>query len=98
MAGLALRVLAISSVLLGSAVRVAAQAPPVDPRQFPKLARLLLLPEEAALLKQLKSDADRREFQLVFWARRDPTPGTAANGLEASIRAAWARADELFSY
>jgi GWxTD domain-containing protein len=47
----------------------------------------LLLPEEQALLKELRDDEDRRAFQEIFWARRDPTPGTAANELEASIRA-----------
>ena len=28
------------------------------------------------LLKELKDDKDRRELQKIFWARRDPTPGT----------------------
>src|SRR6058998_3225176 len=53
----------------------------VDPRRFPKLVRLLLLPEERSLLAELKDDRDRREFQRIFWARRDPTPGTAVNEL-----------------
>ena len=75
-----------------------AQGPPVDTRQFPKLVRLLLLPEEQAMLKQLKSDDDRREFQRIFWARRDPTPGTAANEFEENVRGVWARADELFAF
>jgi GWxTD domain-containing protein len=57
-----------------------------------------LVPEEQALLKELRDDKDRRAFEEIFWARRDPTPGTAANELEASIRAAWSRADELFAY
>jgi GWxTD domain-containing protein len=57
-----------------------------------------MLPEERALLAELKDDRDRREFQRVFWARRDPTPGTAENEIETGARAAWKRADELFSY
>jgi GWxTD domain-containing protein len=70
----------------------------VDPRRFPKLVRLLMLPEERALLAGLKDDRDRREFQKIFWARRDPTPGTVENELETGARAVWKRADQLFSY
>jgi GWxTD domain-containing protein len=70
----------------------------VDPRRFPKLVRLLMLPEERALLGGLKDDRDRREFQRIFWARRDPTPGTVDNELEMGARAVWKRADGLFSY
>ena len=71
---------------------------PVDAKRFPKLVRLLLVPEEQAVWKELKNDEDRRQFQLIFWARRDPTPGTVANELEANVRAVWARADQLFAY
>ena len=76
----------------------AAEGPAVDTRRFPKLAHLLLLPEEQALLKELKDDKDRREFQKIFWARRDPTPGTSANEFEDNVRAVWKHADEVFSY
>ncbi len=51
-----------------------------------------------ALLKELKDDKDRREFQKIFWARRDPTPGTPANEFEDNVRAVWKHADEVFSY
>ena len=81
--------------LLTPAVR--AEGPPVDAREFPKLVRLLLLPEEQSLLKELKDDKDRLEFQKIFWVRRDPTPATPANELEDSVRAAWKRADEIFA-
>ena len=84
-------------LLLLTAIAFGADSPP-DPRRFPQRARLLLVPEEQALLKELRDDKDRRAFEEIFWARRDPTPGTAANELEASIRAAWSRADELFAY
>jgi GWxTD domain-containing protein len=75
-----------------------AEGPVVDTKRFPKLAHLLLLPEEQEVLKSLKDDQDRREFQKIFWARRDPTPGTPTNELEDVVRAVWKRADELFSY
>jgi GWxTD domain-containing protein len=77
---------------------LASAAEDVDTRRFPKVVRLLLVPEEAALLKGLRDEKDRLEFQRLFWARRDPTPGTAVNELEEAVRATWARADELFSY
>jgi GWxTD domain-containing protein len=70
----------------------------VDTRRFPKLAHLFLLPDERSLLDQLEDDKDRRAFQAVFWARRDPSPGTAANEFEDNVRIAWKHADDLFSY
>ena len=85
-------------VLLASGSGRASDDSTVDPRRFPKLVRLFMLPEERALLGELKDDTDRREFQRIFWARRDPTPGTAENELETGARAVWKRADELFSY
>src|SRR5262245_35924343 len=84
-------------LLLAGAAAFGADGPKADPR-FPQRVRLLLLPEEQALLKELRDDKDRRAFEDIFWARRDSTPGTAANELETSIRAAWSRADELFAY
>jgi GWxTD domain-containing protein len=70
----------------------------VDPRRFPALVRLLLLPDEKAVLDGLRDDRDRREFQAIFWGRRDPTPGTPENELATGARAVWKRADDLFSY
>jgi GWxTD domain-containing protein len=84
-------------VVAGSPCRAAASRE-VDARRFPRLVRILLLPEEATLLKELKDDKDRVEFQKIFWARRDPTPGTPANEFEDNVRAVWKNADELFSY
>ena len=75
-----------------------AEGATIDTRRFPKLAHLLLLPEEQSLLKELKDDKDARAFQAIFWARRDPSPGTPANEFEDNVRIAWKHADELFSY
>jgi GWxTD domain-containing protein len=79
-------------------VAAAAASRDVDVKRFPRLVRVFLLPDEVALLKELKDDKDRLEFQRIFWARRDPTPGTPANEFEDNVRAAWARSDDLFSY
>ncbi|HXK12447.1 MAG TPA: GWxTD domain-containing protein [Vicinamibacteria bacterium] len=75
-----------------------AESPPVDARRFPNLVHLLLVPEEAAVLKELRDDKDKREFQKIFWARRDPTPGSPVNEFENNVRAVWKHADDLFSY
>jgi GWxTD domain-containing protein len=85
-------------LVVGGAPRAAAEGPAVDTKRFPRLSHLLLLPEEQALLMDLTDDKDRREFQKIFWARRDPTPGTSANEFEDNVRAVWKHADELFSY
>jgi GWxTD domain-containing protein len=85
-------------VLAGITGSTAAEGPAVDTKRFPRLVRVLLLPEEQAVLKELKDDKDRREFQKIFWARRDPTPGTPVNEFEENVRAVWKHADDLFSY
>jgi GWxTD domain-containing protein len=86
------------AVLAVLPLRAASVAEETDTRRFPRVARLLLVPEEADLLKKLRDEKDRLEFQRIFWARRDPSPGTAVNELQDAVRAAWAQADELFSY
>jgi GWxTD domain-containing protein len=99
MSGCVRRLLPLVALIPASLASPArADSPSVDTKRFPKLVRLLLLPEEEALLKELKDDKDRRELQKIFWARRDPTPGTPANEFEANVRAVWKHADDLFSY
>jgi GWxTD domain-containing protein len=85
-------------LVLATGAPGAAEGPAVDTKRFPKLAHLLLLPGEQEVLGSLKDDQDRREFQKIFWARRDPTPGTPANEFEDNVRAVWKNADSLFSY
>ena len=90
--------LLLAVLLAAGASRAVAEGPSVDTKHFPRLTHIFLLPEEQALLKELKDDKDRREFQRIFWARRDPTPGTPANEFEDRVRAVWKRADDTFSY
>jgi GWxTD domain-containing protein len=85
-------------LLAATGAGVSAAAPQkVDTRRFPQLVRILLLPEEAAVLKGLKDEKDRVLFQEIFWARRDPSPGTPANEFEDRLRSVWKSSDELFS-
>jgi len=95
--GLCRRSLLPVALLASLPAPVAWAAGEIDTRRFPKIVRLLLVPEETSLLKELRDEKDRVEFQRIFWARRDPSPGTLANEFEESVRAAWARADELFA-
>ena len=90
--------LPVLALIVAGAAPSTAEGPAVETRRFPKLAHILLQQEEEALLKELKDDKDRREFQKIFWARRDPTPGTPANEFEDNVRAVWKHADDLFSY
>lgn len=68
-----------------------------DHGRFTHLVRLLLAPDESNILKQLRDPRDRLEFQRIFWARRDPSPGTRVNEFEEATRAAWTQADQLFA-
>ena len=53
---------------------------------------LLILPEDKAEFDGLKTDADKDRFIELFWAKRDPSPGTKAN----EFRDAWmARLDHV---
>ena len=60
------------------------------PHQF------LLTKEEAAAWKAVKSDAEAKAFVDLFWARRDPTPGTPANEYRSEVEARIQYADKNF--
>jgi GWxTD domain-containing protein len=59
--------------------------------------QFLLTKEEAAAWKNVKSDADAQAFLDLFWARRDPTPGTPQNEYRADVEARIKYADEQFN-
>lgn len=69
-------------------------------KQFEEFAEgptsLLLTPEERKDWKRLKTDAEAQAFVDLFWARRDPTPGTPANEFRALIEDRVRVADEKF--
>jgi len=58
---------------------------------------LLILPEEEALFRTLSGTEDRKVFQQIFWARRDPDPATAKNEMEDGLVTGRARANDLFT-
>lgn len=48
-------------------------------REFLKLTRYIILPQEEEVIMQLTSDRDRDIFIETFWKQRDPTAGTPEN-------------------
>jgi GWxTD domain-containing protein len=58
---------------------------------------LLILPDEEAFYRDLRAKDDRKEFERIFWARRDPDPRTPENELRQAVELVHKRADELFS-
>jgi len=57
----------------------------------------LLTKEEAASWKSVQSDEAAKAFVDLFWARRDPTPGTPANEYRDQIEARIQAADKSFA-
>ncbi len=51
-------------------------------REFLKLTRYIILPQEEEVFKQLTNDRDRDIFIATFWKQRDPTAGTPENEYE----------------
>lgn len=66
--------------------------------EFPKgPAELLFTKEERARWKSVSTDEQARAFIDLFWARRDPTPGTPANEFRASFEERVKVADGRFT-
>ena len=57
----------------------------------------LMMKQEKMDWAALKTDAEAKAFIDLFWARRDPTPGTPANELRQQLEARIADADKRFS-
>src|SRR5437763_1434622 len=59
--------------------------------------QFLMTPEEQAQWKTLKNDTEASAFVDLFWARRDPTPGTPANEYKVRFDSSVKYADEHFT-
>lgn len=59
-------------------------------------ARWIMLPDETRSWRNVKTDEEASAFIDLFWARRDPTPGTPANEFRAEFDARVNWADENF--
>ncbi|HEX8252418.1 MAG TPA: GWxTD domain-containing protein [Thermoanaerobaculia bacterium] len=58
--------------------------------------QFLMTPEETAKWKTLTTDAEAREFVILFWARRDPSAGTPRNEFREEFEKRVATADKSF--
>jgi GWxTD domain-containing protein len=56
--------------------------------------QFLMTPEDVAQWSSLQDDAAADQFIALFWARRDPTPGTPANEFREDFEARVAGADK----
>src|SRR6266849_1870328 len=85
--------IAVLSAVSGFAVLSPAQADwAKGPVQF------LMTKEEVAQWNALQSDADAAAFIALFWARRDPTPGTPRNEFREDFEARVKVADDQFTH
>jgi GWxTD domain-containing protein len=57
----------------------------------------LMTPEESTKWNAVKSDAEADAFVALFWARRDPSPGTPRNEFREEFEARVQYADQNFS-
>jgi GWxTD domain-containing protein len=57
----------------------------------------LLTADEQAAWKKIRTDAEAEKFVNLFWARRDPTPGTPRNEWKEAFDKRVAIADERFT-
>jgi GWxTD domain-containing protein len=81
---------------IAAGLAVAIQAAEPDRRAWLEQVHLLILPAEEKVFRDLAREGDRAEFERIFWARRDPDPGTEANDLRDLFDQRRARADALF--
>jgi GWxTD domain-containing protein len=68
-----------------------------DSQRWLERMRLFFLPGEEEEFRRSGDAAERKEFQRLFWARRDPTPATPENELQDGVARAWKAADDRYS-
>jgi GWxTD domain-containing protein len=59
---------------------------------------LLILPEEKAAFEALKTDADKDLFIDLFWAKRDPSPGSKVNEFRDEWMARLAHVNKVYAF
>jgi len=88
----------LAALLLAAAFAVPASAQLdeiyTEWRQGP--AQILMLPAEEKAWEQVSSDQEAEDYIRLFWAKRDPTPGTAVNEFRREFEQRAAYANEKF--
>jgi GWxTD domain-containing protein len=67
-----------------------------DERWLTREVAAIVTVEESRHFRAITNEEERREFRERFWARRDPTPGTAENEFKAEFEHRVEIADERF--
>jgi len=80
----------------GLPVAARAQKMEKDEKKWLDDVRAIILPDEEKTYRDLKSKADRQEFQRVFWARRDPDLETPENEYQEEYQTAVRGADARY--
>lgn len=89
-----LTALVVAGCALSGATAYALSAEYLDWGRGP--AQFLMTKEEAAKWKSISTDEDAKAFVALFWARRDPTPGTPRNEYREEYERRVATADKNF--
>ncbi|MCU1348050.1 MAG: hypothetical protein JWO56_1080 [Acidobacteria bacterium] len=82
-----------------SAFAATAPAPPApSPKDFANgPAQWLMNRGDKAAWRSVKTDAEAQQFIDLFWARRDPTPGTTRNEFREEFESRVSKADQSFA-
>ncbi len=91
------RILIVSSLLAIIGGAAFAQLSPENRDWAKGPVQFIMTAEELATWNQVKTDADAKAFIDLFWARRDPTPGTPQNEYQADFELRVKYADEHFA-
>ena len=92
-----IRIALITTALASLAASAFAAAAPASPRDFPNgPAQWLMTRADKADWRNVKTDAEAQRLIDLFWARRDPTPGTTRNEFREEFEARVVAADEAF--
>lgn len=67
-----------------------------EERWLEREVRAIITEDEAGIFRKLSTSEDRARFQQIFWARRDPDPGTRANEFQEDFLRRTAIADSRF--
>lgn len=91
------RLLIVAAIAAFSAVSGFAALSPAKADWAKGPVQFLMTKDEVAQWNALQSDADADAFIALFWARRDPTPGTPRNEFREDFEARAAYADKAFA-
>src|SRR5216110_2866493 len=91
------RLLIVAAIAAFSAVSGFAALSPAKADWAKGPVQFLMTKDEVAQWNALQSDADADAFIALFWARRDPTPGTPRNEFRDEFERRVQYADQTFS-